>query len=753
MVKCKQIIASLLVFGMMLSGVPTFAAEDSLAASSVAVQGGETSLVPPETPIAPPETPIAPPETPIAPPASVSTPASASSEATVPASSTSTAPSSALPSSIAPSSSSTASSEVLVPPTSLPETVISAPSSDAALPQGELVGGTADLGANNAAPEVLDANEASLKAFMTRLYKSCFNREPDEAGLAAWVGYLKTGMSGTDVTIHFFHSEEFKNLNVDDKEFLNRLYYVVFDRAVDESGSSWLRAMGDDGLSRDWVLGNVLASPEFATVCRNYGITQGSYKSTQPRDQNPLLTQFVNRMYSVFLGRKGEEAGLNAWCTAFANKTIDGAHFAYQLSRAQEFINRNLDDTAYINVLYNAAFGRNADDAGLAAWLLTLDHGMSRDYVLWGIINSIEFSNVCRQYGVTQGKYEVTQPRDLYPLVTQYVNNLYTSLLGRRGNETELNENVNKLRSGKTGAALTQEIAASAEFMARGLSDSDCVNVFHLALFGRAASAAELANYTQYLILNSREALLAVLGGSAEFAAYCQKLSITPGRFGASSSEIKGIDVSKYQNEKGALDFNAVRNAGYEFVMVRAVSTDNVSIYEDPYFRSNVRAAKAAGLKVGVYSLFYATNDAEALLEMQFLFRAIDALEAEGIRFDYPIAVDVEFNVNHLTRNEMTRLVNYELTIIDQRGYYPMLYSGPNFMKNYLDLNVLQGYDIWEASYSSAPLYPTNPHIWQHGGGPVPGIPGNCDQNISYVDYNTKIKTTRNSKGNLWNHW
>ncbi|MEG2673256.1 MAG: DUF4214 domain-containing protein, partial [Ruthenibacterium sp.] len=262
--KLKRTIAMLLVAGMMLSIVPAFAADDnSLAPVAPAT---ETQIV--EAPV---ETPVTPPaETPVAPPAaSTSAPASASSEASVPASST--------------ASSTAASSEVPVPSSSTSEDIIVAPDSTSALPQGELVdGGVADLGEDGAAPEVLDAN---VTAFMTRLYKSCFDREPDAAGLAAWVGYLKNGMSGTDVTMHFFHSQEFSNLNTIDTEFLNSLYYVVFNRAVDESGAeSWIRAMGEDGLSRDWVLSNVLASPEFANVCRDYGIQQGAYKSTQPRD-------------------------------------------------------------------------------------------------------------------------------------------------------------------------------------------------------------------------------------------------------------------------------------------------------------------------------------------------------------------------------------------------------------------------------------------------------------------------------------
>ena len=37
--------------------------------------------------------------------------------------------------------------------------------------------------------------------------------------------------------------------------------------------------------------------------------------------------------------------------------------------------------------------------------------------------------------------------------------------------------------------------------------------------------------------------------------------------------------------------------------------------------------------------------------------------------------------------------------------------------------------------------------------GTVPGVGGNVDMNYGYVDYGHKIRTTTNSKGQLYNHW
>ncbi|MEG2842588.1 MAG: DUF4214 domain-containing protein, partial [Ruthenibacterium sp.] len=514
MIKLKRIIASLLILGMTFSSLPVFAETDSIAAGTPpetsVVQAGETPIAPPAS-----ETVIPPSSSSVAPPASSSS--TVSSESTASSSSTPASSSSAA------SSSSTASSETTIPSGSLPEDDISAPSSGTGLPQGELIteGGIDDLNADADALEVLNGNDEQLKAFLERLYKSCLGRGSDAKGISDWMNAIRHGMTGTDVAVNFFNSPEFIGLKLDDTEFLNRLYYVVFNRGIDEGGrKTWGDALANFGVSREWVLSMVLASDEFGAVCRSFGITQGSFRPTQPRDQNALLTQFVNRMYSVFLGRKGDEGGLNTWTNLFLKNQLTGANFAYTLTCSAEFRGRNLTDIQFINVAYNAAFGRDADNGGLATWLAALDDGMSHDYVLWGVINSAEFSAVCRKYNVVQGSYTPTQPRDLHPLQTEYTTALYSNLLGRRATEAELNDNVTKLSGGKTGAAMIQEIVTGNEFAVRGLSDSDCVHAFFLVLFGRDADANEMNTYTKYLLLNSRDALLNLLGGSNEFAAY-----------------------------------------------------------------------------------------------------------------------------------------------------------------------------------------------------------------------------------------
>lgn len=83
-----------------------------------------------------------------------------------------------------------------------------------------------------------------------------------------------------------------------------------------------------------------------------------------------------------------------------------------------------------------------------------------------------------------------------------------------------------------------------------------------------------------------------------------------------------GVDVSSYQ---GDIDWNAVREAGAEFAIVRVGfrGYGTGAIVEDSRFLQNVQGAKAAGLEVGVYFYSQALTEAEAEEEALFTLERV----------------------------------------------------------------------------------------------------------------------------------
>lgn len=193
-----------------------------------------------------------------------------------------------------------------------------------------------------------------------------------------------------------------------------------------------------------------------------------------------------------------------------------------------------------------------------------------------------------------------------------------------------------------------------------------------------------------------------------------------------------GIDVSKWNKE---IDWDKVKNAGVEFVIIRAGYRGSVtgSLVKDPYFEQNIRGASDAGLKVGVYFFTQAVNEVEAVEEASAVLRMVD-----GYKLDYPIFIDTEGaggngRADGLDRETRTLVCEAFCRTVENAGGEAGVYGSRNWFNNNLEMERLDNYDIWLAEYREAPLYQGYYRMWQYTSkGRIDGIEGNVDLNISY---------------------
>lgn len=115
------------------------------------------------------------------------------------------------------------------------------------------------------------------------------------------------------------------------------------------------------------------------------------------------VNAFVTRFYQQCLDRQPDAAGLAGWVNALLNHSITGATAASGFINSPEFINRNLSNDAYMQVMYKAFFDRSPDPQGYSDWMGQLNSGSSRQYVLAGFVNSTEFANLCNKFGIERG--------------------------------------------------------------------------------------------------------------------------------------------------------------------------------------------------------------------------------------------------------------------------------------------------------------------------------------------------------------
>jgi len=86
----------------------------------------------------------------------------------------------------------------------------------------------------------LDIDGVSATAY--RIYRAAFNRTPDIGGLGYWIDQMDKGMDVVAVAARFIDSPEFKLLygnNIQNLEFITKIYNNVLDRNADASGLAW----------------------------------------------------------------------------------------------------------------------------------------------------------------------------------------------------------------------------------------------------------------------------------------------------------------------------------------------------------------------------------------------------------------------------------------------------------------------------------------------------------------------------------
>ena len=194
-----------------------------------------------------------------------------------------------------------------------------------------------------------------------------------------------------------------------------------------------------------------------------------------------------------------------------------------------------------------------------------------------------------------------------------------------------------------------------------------------------------------------------------------------------------GIDVSTWQ---GDIDFDAVKKAGCDFVIMRIGCWYNTydEVRIDDCYEANIKNAKAAGLDVGVY--FYTTDSTEKGMKERAKWIA-DTLG--GKKLDYPIALDweewtnfQEFEMSLHDLNEVYRVFSDEM---DKYGYSAMLYSSRNLLRSIWNDDSKNLNPVWLAHFVDETDYEGDYAIWQAScWGRIDGISGDVDMNIQYLD-------------------
>ena len=111
--------------------------------------------------------------------------------------------------------------------------------------------------------------------FIARLYTKMLGRGFDDDGLEYWCRKYLTGENTIEevATVGFLHSQELKNLNLSDTEFVTRMYRTFLNREPDEAGlADWVNRLETGRETRDSLVYGFTLSKEFSNIKASYGL-------------------------------------------------------------------------------------------------------------------------------------------------------------------------------------------------------------------------------------------------------------------------------------------------------------------------------------------------------------------------------------------------------------------------------------------------------------------------------------------------
>ena len=198
---------------------------------------------------------------------------------------------------------------------------------------------------------------------------------------------------------------------------------------------------------------------------------------------------------------------------------------------------------------------------------------------------------------------------------------------------------------------------------------------------------------------------------------------------------LSGIDVSAYQ---GDIDWEQVADAGVDFAIIRLGyrGYESGKLVEDKFARQNLEGAAEAGIQLGVYFFSQALNPNEAREEARFVLDMIDPYEiAMPVVFDWEHVNNESARTNGMDPYAATGCARAFLEVIDEAGYWPMMYFNTFQARKLFYLDQLMEYDFWLALYSDRMSFPYKVDMWQYTcTGTIPGVFGDVDVNVLFLD-------------------
>ena len=232
------------------------------------------------------------------------------------------------------------------------------------------------------------------------LYKNVLGRKPDRGGQVKNVNALLES-GARPLVVKFFRSAEYTGKKTSDEQFIRDVFKGALKRNAEQSAVDNRLKSFENGLSRMYVLKNVLSSSEFEGKTATWKVKAGTFPDSvlEERDKDPKTTRFVLLSYKNGLKRTPSASELNKACGLMLSgdrKAFDQLH---HIAFSPEAKSKSPTDADYIKMLFNLVIQRAPTKNELSAYKDMLGGFTNREEVFDRLAFGEEGIKTAKKYG------------------------------------------------------------------------------------------------------------------------------------------------------------------------------------------------------------------------------------------------------------------------------------------------------------------------------------------------------------------
>ena len=192
-----------------------------------------------------------------------------------------------------------------------------------------------------------------------------------------------------------------------------------------------------------------------------------------------------------------------------------------------------------------------------------------------------------------------------------------------------------------------------------------------------------------------------------------------------------GIDVSEHNGE---LDWVAIKEAGVDFVVIRAGYIGNTQHSIDKQFFDNVQGCLENDIPFGIYAYSYVKNAARAEDGAKHVLSLLEEAGVEASDLALPVYLDLEDAST--IGSDFEAIAEAFCDVIEEAGFEAGVYANKYWWEHYLTADCFETWHVWVAQYNNAGLtcskvdendFLSRGAVWQFSdSGKIANIDGVC---------------------------